>query len=301
MVRLLLIMPGLAAAFLLCAPAASADAAPQAPVSAALQGIDAARAAFTRGDFVEAIAAARLLGTAQGAALAARAGLAQGDFIASPSTRRSVFQQAEMDARLAIARDPQNPEGHLYLALALGFLGRMDGTLAAHFAGYAEEARQHIDRALALAPQSAWAHALSGGWNLEIVRDGGMLGETLYGASLDKGVAAYRRALELEGDNTAIAYQYALQLLALGGAPRRAEALRELASALKPQPEDAAAEDAVELLARRRAQRLKLALDTHDDVALKDILRTQLGEPSSDRAPGLRTGGVSRPATGSPR
>lgn len=296
MVRMPLIMFSLAAAFLLCAPAASADAAPQAPVSDVLQGIDAARAAFTRGDFVEAIAAARLLGTAQGAALAARAGLAQGDFISSPSMRRSVFQQAEMDARLAITRDPQNPEGHLYLALALGFLGRMDGTLAAHFAGYAEEARQHIDRALALAPQSAWAHALSGGWNLEIVRDGGMLGETLYGASLDKGVAAYRRALELESGNTAIAYQYALQLLALGGAPHRAEALRELANALEPKPEDA-----VEVLARRRAQRLKLALDTHDDVALKDILRTQLGEPSSDRVPGLRTGGVSAPATGSPR
>jgi tetratricopeptide (TPR) repeat protein len=305
MIRLLPILPrsilfGLAAAVLLSAQAASADAVRQGPVATTVQGIDAARAAFTRGDFVEAIAVARLVGTAQGAALAARAGLAQGDFIASPATRRSIFQQAEMDARLAIARDPQDPEGHLYLALALGFLGRLDGTLAAHFAGYAEEARQHIDRALALAPESAWAHALSGGWNLEIVRDGGMLGETLYGASLDKGIAAYRRALELEGGNTAIAYQYALQLLALGGAPHRAEALRELANALKTRPEDAAPEDAVEVLARRRAQRLKLALDTHDDLTLKNILRVQLGEPSSVGVPGLRTGGVSAP-TGSPR
>jgi tetratricopeptide (TPR) repeat protein len=256
-----------------------------------------ARAAFSQGDFTQAASLARPLATAESLRLAARAGLAEGDFVAPPSAKRQLFLQAESDARDAIARDPQNPEGHLYLALALGFLGRMDGSLAAHFAGYAEEARKHIDRALLLDPDSAWAHALSGGWNLEIVRDGGMLGETIYGASLDKGVAAYRRALELESGNTAIAYQYALQLLALGGAPHRSEALRALANALKPK-----SEDAVELLARRRAQRLKLALDTHDDTALKGILRDQLGDPTNAPAQtGLRPGAVRGPVTGSPR
>lgn len=268
-----------------------------APATASAQGMDLARAAFEEGDFAEAASLARDAATAEGAALAARAALAEGDFVAPPSARRTAFEQAEKDARAAIALDPQNPEGHLYLALALGFLGRMDGSLAAHIAGYAEEARAHIDRALALDPDSAWAHALSGGWNLEIVRDGGMLGETLYGASLDKGVAAYRRALELEEGNTAIAYQYALQLLALGGPMRRAEAQQALAASLKPKPEDA-----VERLARRRAQRLKLALDTHDDMALKTILRDQLGEPATlpaQKPP--RSGAAHGLAIGSPR
>jgi tetratricopeptide (TPR) repeat protein len=264
---------------------------------AAASDLEAARAAFARGDFAETAALARPLATTESLTLAARAGLAEGDFVAPPSARRQLFLQAESDARAAIARNPQNTEGHLYLALALGFLGRMDGSIAAHFAGYAEEARAHIDRALFLDPDSAWAHALSGGWNLEIVRDGGMVGETIYGASLDKGVAAYRRALELESGNTAIAYQYALQLLALGGAPHRAEALRALANALKPK-----SENAVELLARRRAQRLKLALDTHDDTALKGILRDQLGELASIPAQsGLRPGAARGLVTGSPR
>jgi tetratricopeptide (TPR) repeat protein len=265
--------------------------------SASAPDMIAARAAFERGDFAEAATLARPLSTPEGLSLAARAALAEGDFVSSPPERRRTFLQAETDARAAIARDPQNIEGHLYLALALGFLGRMDGSLAAHFAGYAEEARKHIDRALVLDPESAWANALSGGWNLEIVRDGGMLGETIYGASLDKGLAAYRRALEIEPGNAAIAYQYALQLLALGGAPHRAEVLRALSRALKPKPEDA-----VEILARRRAQRLKLALDTHDDVAVKGILREQLGAPAS--APprsDLRPGGVRTPVIGSPR
>jgi tetratricopeptide (TPR) repeat protein len=263
------------------------------PAEASAQNIDLARKAFEQGNFAEAAALARPLATPESLALAARAGLAQGDFVAPSSTRRQTFLEAESDARAAIARDPQNVEGHLYLALALGFLGRLDGSLAAHFAGYAEEARKHIDQALLLDPGSAWAYALSGGWNLEIVRDGGMLGETLYGASLDKGVAAYRRALEIESGNAAIAYQYALQLLALGGSLNRAEAQHALAIALKPKPEDA-----VEKLARRRAQRLKLALDTHDDTATRAILREQLGQPApSPSQQGLRPGR----AIGSPR
>lgn len=234
--------------------------------------LDAARAAFAEGDFDKAARTARALPSSAAAALAARAALAEGDFEAAPGQRREIFVAAERDARRAVQKDPDNPEGHLYLALALGFLGRLDGSLAAHFAGYAKEARFHIDRALALDPDSAWGHALDGGWNLEIVRDGGMMGETLYGASFDKGRAAYRHALELEPDNTAIAYQYALQLLGAGGASNRSEAYRALVRSLTPKEEDAVGQ-----MARRRAQRLKLALDTHDDLTLKSILREGLG------------------------
>jgi tetratricopeptide (TPR) repeat protein len=260
---------------------------------AAAQGMEAARAAFAQGSFLTAAEIARPLGTAEGAALAARAELAQGDFIAPPSARRERFEQAEKDARTVIALDPTNAEGHLYLALALGFLGRMDGSVAAHFAGYAAEARAHIDKALALAPDSPWPLALSGGWNLEIVHDGGMIGETIYGASVEKGCADYARALEIDPGNTAIAYQYALQLAAMGSAQRRAQALRVLGTALQSQPDDA-----LETLSRRRAQHLKLVLDTHDEVGLKTIIRDQLGTPAT-----IPPGGNLRPlgATGSPR
>ncbi|HEX7777395.1 MAG TPA: hypothetical protein VF449_12790 [Parvibaculum sp.] len=259
---------------------------------AAAQGLDAARTAFAQGAFLDAAALARPLGTSDGAALAARAELAQGDFLATSATRRSNFEQAEKDARTAIALDPNNPEGHLYLALALGFLGRMDGSIAAHFAGYAAEARAHIDKALALAPDSPWPHALSGGWNLEIVHDGGMLGETLYGASLEKGCADYARALEIDPRNTAIAYQYALQLSAMGTSQRRAQATRVLGIALQSAPGNA-----LEVLSRRRAQRLKLVLDTHDDVGLKAIIRDQLGTPAQINGGSLHPLG----ADGAPR
>ena len=249
-------------------------AAPEAPEreSASLPSIDRARKLFEEGEFERAALEARQCDARGAEALAARAALSQGDFNGTPATRRQIFLTAEADARRAIARDPQDPEGHLYLALALGFLGRVDGTLVAHFAGFADEARKEIDTALALDPQSAWAHALDGGWNLEISRDGGALGEQIYGASPEKGIAAFRQALTLQPDNTAIAYQFALQLLAMGGVVHRAEAYRVLVHSLQSKDENA-----IEKLARQRALRLKLTLDTHDDIALKFILREALG------------------------
>jgi tetratricopeptide (TPR) repeat protein len=268
------------------------------PGKASEQGIAAAQAAFDGGPFVEAADLARSLHSAAGLALAARAALAQGDFIArSPPVRRALFEQAEKDARAAIALDPDHAESHLYLALALGFLGRMDGTLTAHFAGYAEEARANIDRALALAPDSPWAHALMGGWHLEIAHDGGVLGESIYGASVEKGIAAYRRALALDPGNAAIAYQYALQQIALDGAARRQEAQHVLAAALVHEPGDKFA-----ALAHRRALSLELALGERNEAALRSILNDQLGQgesPQPRNADTLHPLGA-RP-TGSPR
>ncbi|MDO8290216.1 MAG: hypothetical protein Q7T44_13450 [Parvibaculum sp.] len=241
-----------------------------APVHAA--ELDAARAAFAAGDFLTAARLAREGESADAYALAARAELAQGDFSAAPQDRRALFVDAEADARRAVALAPDKAGGHLYLALALGFIGRLDGNIAAHFAGLAHDARSHIDRALVLDPNNAWGHALDGGWNLEIARGGGLIGETLYGASFDKGVAAYRRALKFEPQNTAIAYQFALQLLDANIFVHRDEAYRILVHALKPKDEDA-----VERLARRRAQRLKIVLETRDTPTLKAILREGLG------------------------
>ena len=247
----------------------------EAPPSAS---IEQARELFENGDFERAAAVARQCDAPGADALAARATLSQGDFYGTLVTRRQIFLEAEADARRAIARDPQDPEGHLYLALALGFLGRVDGSLVAHFAGYADEARKEIDEALKLDPQSAWAHAL----------DGGLIGEQMYGASPEKGIAAFREALALQPGNAAIAYQFALQLLALGGATYRAEALRVLVRSLEPEEGNA-----VQRLARQRVRRLKLALDTHDDMAMKFILREALGTYSDaqTKKPGLLPGG----------
>lgn len=236
--------------------------------------LDAAREAFAQGDFRRAATLAHEAGTAEGETLAARSELAEGDFVEHGEASHEDFRRAAKSARAALQLDPDNVEGHLYLALALGFLGRIEGSVAAHFAGYAEEARQHIDRALELAPTDPWANALLGGWNLEIVNDGGVLAETIYGASREKGIAAYNYALALAPGNAAIAYQYALQLVAMGGAWPRAEAYQVLKSSLQAEPVDA-----FQRFAWRRAERMMLALEAHDDGALRAIMKDQLAVP----------------------
>ena len=243
------------------------------PAPAAEMGIAAARRAFAEGAFVQAAELAHTAGGAEGAALAARAELVYGDYLAPVSERYQNFIRAEADARRAIALAPGDPEGHLCLALALGLISREKGSLVAHFAGYAKEARLHIDLARRLAPGSAWGEALLGGWNLEIVRAGGIVGSLFYGASLEAGMAAYARAFARDPVNVSIAYQYAVQIVALGETPHRAEATRRLAVSLdRDVPADALAR-----LAHERAMRLMGALQARDDAAVRAIMRAELG------------------------
>ncbi len=59
---------------------------------------------------------------------------------------------------------------------------------------------------------------------LEIAYEGGPLGNVVYGASAEAGIAAYEQALALDPANMSIAWQYAFQLAGFGGADRLARA-----------------------------------------------------------------------------
>jgi hypothetical protein len=245
--------------------AASANASPS-------DSLRAAGAAFRLGDYARAVQLGRTAGSAKGSALAAWSELVEGNFLAPPSERLQEFKQAEGDARQALAFDGSEIEGHLALALALGFIGRMEGGVEAHLEGIADEARQHIDVALTLAPGDAWANALLGGWNLEIVNDGGTVGQLLYGATVEHGVAAYRRALQLDPSNSQIAYQFALDLLALGGDANRRSARGLLSDIVKRD-----GRDPIEGMVTVRAARFLAVLDARGEAQLATLLRDQLG------------------------
>lgn len=228
--------------------------------------------AFREGDFLRAVRLGLAAGNARGSALAAWAELAQGKFVAPTSERMADIRQAEKDARRALALDSQEVDGHLALVVALGLIGRQEGFLAAHFDGLASEARQHIDRALALAPANPWANALLGGWNLEILANGGVIGGDIYGASVEQGMNAYARALALDPDNSQIAYQYAVELLALDNPNHKSMAHRLLAGIVS-RP----AGDAVDDVVRSRAFSVMSALDAHDDAQVAGLVKDELG------------------------
>ena len=283
-------------------PPAAGSASPEITTQALGVGqLKEAAAAFHRGDFVQAAHIASNEGSAAGFAFAARALLIHGDLIAPAGKKLSVFERAAAFARVAVSLKPELDEGHLQLAVALGMIGRQEGNLMAHMAGYGNEARAHLDLVLERRPGNVWANALLGGWHLEIAHEGGMLGTALYSADAEQGLALYRRALSLDPTNQLIAYQFALQLLLMGEA-NRAEALTALTIA-RAYP----ANGAMGLMMKKRADQLYQTIETGregDIVAMVDWYTGRAPEqPPEQGASGQRAipRHDIRPSIGSPR
>ena len=259
---------------------------PALPASALDRGLAEAQAAFDSGAFGRAALLARKLQTGEGDALASRAEMVRGDFISTGEARLTHFEAALRDGRRAVARAPDRPEAHLAVAVALGLVARREGSMAAHFKGMATEARNHIDRALALDPDNAWAHAALGGWNLEIAYEGGPLGEVVYGASAEAGIAAYEEALSLDPANMSVAWQYAFQLAGFGSRDRLARAAELLGGIVARKPRTA-----LETLLRDAAIELDEALANSDMAAVSRLVALRLGRADSAEpapAPGKR-------------
>lgn len=242
------------------------------PVHGEEQSLDAAQSLFDRGNFADAAVLARKLRTAKADALASRAEAVRGEFMAEGEERLRRFRIALADGNRALSRDPALPEAHLAVAVALGLVARGEGGVKAHFEGLGREAREHIDEALALDNKNAWAHAALGGWNLEIVYEGGLLGAAIYEASVKSGIASYERALALDPGNISIAWQYAFQLVALGGAENIARANELLEDIARRDPQTA-----LEKILHRSAHGLKKALDRNDDVEVARLVSEGLG------------------------
>lgn len=199
-------------------------------LSAPLASAQTAGEAYEQGAFLAAATLAEADGGADDLALAARALLAEvvtGD----PADMDALLVRAETNARRALTVDADNVEARLQLAVAIGMQGRRATIGEAMRKGYAHEGRTLVRAAVRDAPREAWAHALDGGWNLEVVRRGGLMGAAYFGASVAAGRAAFERARRLAPDDPLIAYQYAVALLELDAARYGADALELLEAA----------------------------------------------------------------------
>lgn len=171
------------------------------------------RELYVAGQFTEAERAALTQGTAAGYALAARSELAAETMRTEPCLE--CLKRAEAYSLQAVAADPRLVEGHIEYVIALGFETRLIGMIAAHFKGYAEKAKQHIDAALATDPGNPWAWAALGNWNIEIVQNGGTaLARLMYHATIKNGLADFTKAFAAMPDNLVLHYHYALALAA---------------------------------------------------------------------------------------
>jgi tetratricopeptide (TPR) repeat protein len=195
----------------------------------------AAVALFAKGEYLAAAKAAADAGGATNLAFAARATLADASLRDAPCME--CLQSAEALARRTIAADPNNMEGHIHLAVALGYQARIIGPFRARFARFPEQAKAEIETALKLAPDSHWALSAAGGFNIEVVRSGGrILGSLLYGASFDEGVSYFQRAIAADPENPLIKLQYALALTSYAFDARRAEIAAVLDAGARAKP-----------------------------------------------------------------
>jgi hypothetical protein len=64
--------------------------------------------------------------------------------------KQGLVEQAAADAEAALARDPDQVDALLQLAIALGQLAGLEDPVTAHVNGYARQGKALIDRALAL-------------------------------------------------------------------------------------------------------------------------------------------------------
>ena len=167
-----------------------------APAPLVAAGLGDAEARYEQGDMAGAATLARALASAKGFALAARATLVEAIYLSPDADKQALVERAAADAEAALVRDPNHVDAQLQLAIALGQLADLEDPLSAHVNGYAKQGKALIDRALALDPDDAWAHALLGMWHLRIVaRAGDALAASLYGASRKTGVELCAQAI----------------------------------------------------------------------------------------------------------
>lgn len=229
-------------------------------------------ALYLSGKYDQAIAAGSRENTAAGFALAARAALADA-MLKSPCLE--CLKQAEDLAQKSIALDSKLAEGHVYLAVSLGYHARIIGKVRAQFGSYPQLAKRNLDLALASDPANAWALAARGGWNIEIVRGGGApMARWLYGATLEAGQRDFAAAFRTAPDNLVLRYQYALSLGGFGMDAYRDSVRGALTRASRETPGTA-----YEEFAQSRARELLEALNRDDRDAFERLVRRDQGYP----------------------
>ena len=196
---------------------------------------DALYALYAGGKYDEAIQAGLAAHSAAGYAIAARAVLADAALRDAPCLE--CLKRAENFARSAISADPHQADGHVWLAASLGLEGRITGLVMARVHNTPNEAKGELDIALKDDPDNPYALAAAGGWHVEIVRAGGAyLARHIYGASLERALALFDRAVHEAPGNVAVRYQIALSLAGFDADKNRVRIENEWQAALHDTP-----------------------------------------------------------------
>lgn len=215
------------------------------------EGVQAAWTAFHAGDFVRAIEGGGRLG-ALGATAANKAAAIHSLYASANQGRvLKLLEAAVQRAEQAIAQLPDYANAHYTLALALGRYSQRISIVQALADGLATRVRHHLEETLRLEPGHAEAHIALGLYHAEVVgKLGALMARLTYGASEDRSLEHFRRAIRLIPRSPIAHMEYAHGLLLLDGKGNREQAreLYEHAAACEPA-------DAMEALDVERARR----------------------------------------------
>jgi len=229
-------------------------------------------ALYRAGNYEKAAAEGARLNTAPALVVAARAVLAEA-MLRSPCL--DCLKRAADLAQRSIGADPGLADGHVFLAVSLGYEARIVGVMQARLNAYPEKAKRELDAALKDDPHNPWALAALGGWNIEIVRGGGrMLARWLYGASVENGLRAFAASFKAAPGNLVLPYQYALSLGGLDPEIYRGDVRDALTRAIALK-----AQTAYESFAQSRARELLAALTSGDRATFDRLVRRDQGYP----------------------
>jgi tetratricopeptide (TPR) repeat protein len=212
-----------------------------------------AEAAYVRGDYAGAVAAAARAGGAENLAFAAKALNAISYFDRDRKTTRKRCDEAMDFAEAAIAADPSFAEAHFNLGVAMLIKASNMGAARAFLSNLPARGRRMFDRAIELDPDFAPFLVASAAWRIEVANRGGGF---FYGADAEEGYAEMIRARAIDPVDNVIAHECAVRLLADGRAEWRAEALACLDDALA-----AATDSTFEAAIQEKSRQLKTAID----------------------------------------
>ena len=227
---------------------AAAEAAPDAD----------AEAAYVRGDYLGAAAAAERAGGAENLAYAAKALNAISYFDRDRKSTRERCNRAMDYAEAAIAADPAFAEAHFNLGVAMLIKASNMGAARAFLSNLPARGRRMFDRALALDPDFAPFLVASAAWRIEVANRGGGF---FYGADADEGYRELIRARQIDPVDNVIAHECALRLLADGRDAWRMTALDCLDDALS-----AATDSTFEAAIQEKSRQLKAAVEAGPDA-----------------------------------
>ena len=197
---------------------------------------------YHRGDFQQAIVLASQCGQLAHSPANKAAGIYATYLEPDEVQARACFLSAAERAEAAKKILPDDPNSHYFHAFNLGRYSQSISIVKALSQGIGGKIQASLENALYLQPEHADANIALGMYYAEVIdKVGKMLGKLTYGATPDKSLQHFERALELTPDAPIAQIEYANGLYLLFGDERLDEVTELYIKATEMQPVDAMA------------------------------------------------------------